>query len=92
MRIRIIIPVLNEANNLQELLPYLKKELANRGDIIVADGGSTDDSAAIAASHSVQFYASPRPGRAAQMNAAAAACPDCDAFYFVHADTRPPVG
>ena len=42
MRLHIIIPVVNECDNLRELLPYLMGQLAGRGSITVADGGSTD--------------------------------------------------
>lgn len=92
MWIRVIIPTLNESENLRELLPFLRNELIGKGDIIVADGGSTDDTEAVTKSFGCTFYASPQSGRGPQMNAAVEAYPDADAFYFVHADTRPPVG
>jgi len=49
MRLHIIIPVVNEAENLRELLPFLYAELSGNGQITVADGGSTDDTKAVAA-------------------------------------------
>jgi glycosyltransferase involved in cell wall biosynthesis len=42
MRLHLIIPVLNEADNLRELLPQLLSELSPADQITVADGGSTD--------------------------------------------------
>lgn len=95
MRLHIVIPALNEAGELRELLPYLRQELAGRGTITVADGGSTDASERVVAHCPVaRWLDCPRPGRAAQMNAAVALDEPgtYDAFYFVHADTRPPTG
>lgn len=92
MRICVIIPTLNEAENLTSLLPYLKKEVIDEDLIVVADGGSTDDTESICNSYQVRYFASPRLGRGPQMNAAAAAFTEADIYYFMHADTRPPVG
>lgn len=92
MFIRVIIPVLNEAKNLQELLPMLRTELRDKGEVIVSDGGSTDASEQVTKANGCTFFPSPSPGRGPQMNAAVAAFPDADIFYFVHADTRPPKG
>ncbi len=49
MRLHIITPVVNEADNLRDLLPYLVGELRGRGCITVADGGSTDGTAEVVA-------------------------------------------
>lgn len=93
MELHLIIPALNEAANLAELLPRLTAELdPARHRVIVADGGSDDDTQAVCARHQVTFFASPDPGRGPQMNAAVAAFPGADIYYFVHADTRPPQG
>jgi len=94
MRLHLIIPALNEAENLRTLLPYLESELSGNGRITVACGGSTDDTEAVIAAHpGVRHLSCQRCGRAQQMNEAAEVDQaEFDVVYFVHADTRPPVG
>ena len=94
MRLHIIIPVVNEADNLAQLLPLLLTELPPSGHITVADGGSTDHVHRVVAAYDrVTHLACASCGRARQMNEAAARRPqDFDVLYFVHADTRPPRG
>lgn len=92
MFIHLIVPTLNEADNLRQLLPFLSNELEDKGKIIVTDAGSTDATRAVTEANGCIFFESPRPGRGPQMNAAVAAYPDADIYYFVHADTRPPKG
>lgn len=88
MRLAVIVPVLNEAPgitaHLQDLAP-----LRTRGvQVVVADGGSSDDTAARAAPWADRVLAAPK-GRASQMNAGAAAT-DAEVLLFLHADTRLP--
>lgn len=94
MRLHLIIPALNEANNLRELLPYLQSELSGNGRITIADGGSTDGTKAIIEAYpGVQHLLCHRCGRAQQMNEAAGMDQEeFDVVYFLHADTRPPTG
>lgn len=94
IRLHLIIPVLNEADNLRELLPLLAAELAPRDRITVADGGSSDDTPAVLSSYPQAHHLRCQGcGRAFQMNEAARReASHFDVFYFVHADTRPPVG
>ncbi|OAV43403.1 glycosyltransferase [Lewinella sp. 4G2] len=94
MHIHVVIPVIDEAPNLRELLPLLLGELVGRGTVTVADGGSTDDIADVMATHpEVNHYHCSQCGRAFQMNAAARQfATAADVVYFVHADTRPPGG
>ncbi len=94
MKLHVIIPVVNEVENLRSLLPYLVGELAGRGTITVTDGGSTDGTAEVVGRLTqVQYLSCQQRGRARQMNAAAAlGTADYDVLYFVHADTRPPRG
>ena len=94
MHLHIVIPVINEADNLRELLPYLTEELAGRGSITVADGGSSDETnVVLAANPRVNHLSCTRCGRAQQMNEAARGYElAADVVYFVHADTRPPQG
>jgi len=87
--ISLIIPVIDEAENLEKLLPFLKKYGGKHlREIIVVDGGSTDRSAEVINTHGAVSVASPK-GRALQMNKGAAVAKG-SILYFVHADTRPP--
>ena len=88
--ISIVIPTLNEAGTLAHLLRALQDQSAE-AEIIVADGGSTDDTAAIARRHGVRVLGGAR-GRGRQLaNGAAAARGDI--LLFLHADCRfPPNG
>jgi len=95
--VSIIVPVLNEAKVVGSLLEHL---LALKGEheIIVVDGGSDDDTAAIASRYAsrrgaggyVRVISSER-GRARQMNAGAREAKG-EALLFVHADCRLPAG
>lgn len=84
----IVVPVLNEAASLAGFLQRLAP-LRQRGvRVVVVDGGSDDDTLAIARAHADLALLSPR-GRASQMNAGAATCP-ADVLLFLHADTQLP--
>ena len=87
--ISVIMPVYDEAKALPGTLRAL---LAQSGsfEVIVVDGGSSDDTLAIAGAHGVTVLQAPK-GRAAQMNAGAAQARG-DMLLFLHADTRLPVG
>lgn len=84
----IIIPTLNEGDTLPELASSLHQATNNHVEIIVADGGSHDDTIAVAENFATHVLTSPR-GRAQQMNAGASlACGDI--LLFLHADSRLP--
>lgn len=89
--ISIVIPTYNEADNIARLVSYL---VANSGknvcEIIVSDGGSTDETIKIAQSFGVKAVLSANKGRAAQMNYGASIALG-DILYFIHADTFPPL-
>ncbi len=89
--ISIIIPTYNEAGHIAKTLSALwKHDQANLiSEIIVSDGGSTDDTPKIAESEGVRVVTSPKKGRAAQMNYGAMLA-TAPVFYFLHADTLPP--
>jgi rSAM/selenodomain-associated transferase 2 len=84
----IVMPVLDEAERLADALRALQP-LRRRGAIVVVvDGGSSDDSLAIARGAADVAVSAPR-GRASQMNAGAQACAS-RVLLFLHADTRLP--
>lgn len=86
--ISIIVPVLDEEPALASLLPELT-ELDGEHELIVADGGSSDGSVALAGRFGTVIKT--RRGRAAQMNAGAAIAQG-GILLFLHADTRLPAG
>lgn len=85
-KISIIIPVLNEGQTINLCLDAIKN--ASNVEVIVVDGGSEDETVAIAQSFGIKVLSSP-PGRATQMNVGAAAATG-DILLFLHADTRLP--
>ena len=91
--ISIIIPVLNEANNIGKLLLHLTENSSpeNISEIIVVDGGSTDKTVEIIKSLTLTDVKliSSKKGRAKQMNVGAEASTG-NILYFLHADTFPP--
>lgn len=93
-KISIIIPVLNEAATIQETLTRF--ENASEVEVIVVDGGSRDETVAIATRVGKAIAKSLRievisaaAGRASQMNAGAAVATG-DILLFLHADTHLP--
>jgi rSAM/selenodomain-associated transferase 2 len=87
-RLSVVVPALNEAAGIVRCLEALAPLRARGHEVIVADGGSSDGTPQLAAALADHVVAAPR-GRAAQMNAgAAAACGD--ALLFLHADSRLP--
>ena len=87
--ISVIIPTYNEAEHIGKLVSYLLRhggELLT--EVIVADGGSQDQTLALAEAAGAQAFISPVKGRAGQMNAACQRAKG-SVFYFVHADTLP---
>lgn len=81
--IAVVVPVLNEAPNLRNLLPALVA--AGFAQVIIADGGSSDESVAIAEAAGVITVQGVR-GRGAQMNAGARQA-SVSILVFLHADT-----
>lgn len=87
--ISVIIPTLNEGARLPRLLATLKRE-PTASEIIVADGGSVDDTGAIALNAGVKVIAT-APGRGGQIRAGAEAAAG-DILLFLHADSLFPSG
>lgn len=86
--ISVIIPTLNEAQNMDRLLTHLMNHSATIPEIIVVDGGSTDETIAFAKAYDVVVISAPK-GRASQMNAGARIAQN-KILYFLHADSFPP--
>jgi rSAM/selenodomain-associated transferase 2 len=86
--ISIIVPVFNEAVNVEQFLKCLR-ERAGGAEIIVVDGCSTDRTFDLARNHCDRCLRAPH-GRAAQMNAGARAALG-DTFWFLHADCEVPL-
>lgn len=56
----ILVPVLNESENLEALLPKMPKQLSSRPvEVIVIDDGSNDDSCAVAVRHGARVLSLP---------------------------------
>ena len=88
MRISVVIPALDEEAQLAETIASARA--SGVGEIIVVDGGSRDATASVARQHADRILTASR-GRAAQMNAGAAAARG-EVLLFLHADTRLPPG
>lgn len=88
-RVSVIVPTLNEQARIGRLLEALA-QIQGLHEIIVADGGSRDETTKIARSFpKVRTLVAPR-GRASQMNAAAKEAIGT-VVLFLHADVVPPI-
>jgi len=89
--ITIIIPILNEAKTIGKLLQYLIDNASKKNDleIIVVDGGSTDNSQKIVQTFKNVNLLNYEKGRAKQMNLGAKHANN-ELLYFLHADSFPP--
>lgn len=85
--VSVIIPALNEESCLGETLRAVWA-LEGAKEVIVADGGSTDRTVAVAETLGARVVAAPR-GRGSQMHAGAAIATG-EILWFLHADTVPP--
>jgi rSAM/selenodomain-associated transferase 2 len=87
-RVSVVIPALNEAQHLEDILPDLQH--AKNVETILVDGGSSDQTVETAEKHGCRLLRC-NPGRARQMNAGAQAATG-SILVFLHADTRLPAG
>jgi rSAM/selenodomain-associated transferase 2 len=89
VRFSVIVPVLNEANRIDDFLAAIRKQTThNDAEIIVVDGGSSDDTTQRARAANATVIESPR-GRALQQNAGANVATG-NILVFLHADTTLP--
>lgn len=86
--ISVIVPALNEAQGIAAALAELAPLRSRGHEVIVVDGGSSDDTPALARRAADCVASAPR-GRASQMNAGAALARG-EVLLFLHADTRLP--
>ena len=84
----IVMPVLNEAAGMGAALQALAPLRARSTQLVVADGGSSDATVALAQAAGATVVAAPR-GRALQMNAGAQQA-SAGVLLFLHADTLLP--
>jgi rSAM/selenodomain-associated transferase 2 len=97
VRLAIVIPTLNEEETLRRHLPALlataRETPGVAAEVVVADGGSTDGTVALAREMGARVVSSP-PGRGLQLNRGAAAVLQgekiADVLLFLHADTTLP--
>ena len=88
-RVSVIIPTLDEATRLPPLIAALRRE-PGLAEIIVADGGSADETATVAAELGARVVQT-APGRGRQLRAGAAAASG-EILLFLHADSVFPWG
>ena len=89
MNLSIIIPTLNEAANIVDLIRFLQQHSAGEEvEIIVVDGGSQDQTQELVRSTCAKLYTTSQRGRALQMNEGAKLAKG-EILYFVHGDTFP---
>ncbi len=87
--VSIIIPTLNEASCLERTLRQLSILSPPAAEILVVDGGSKDETVAIASKAGINVLNCSSPGRSLQMNYGANAATG-DILCFLHADTCVP--
>lgn len=83
----LVIPALNEAHHLAELLPQLRQQSVPAHEIILADAGSLDATREVARAHGASVVPGGRPAQGRNSGAAVA---DGEWLVFVDADTRLP--
>ena len=86
--ISVIVPALNEADGIEDMLQALQDMRVRGIEIIVADGGSSDNTVAICAPLADRVIIADT-GRARQMQAGAALARG-SVLWFLHADSRAP--
>ncbi len=90
MTLSVIIPCLNEALTIGILLEALLKQVSAEDEIIVVDGGSTDQTCKVVRQfEKVKLVEASRQGRALQLNEGADIAKGV-LFLFIHADSGLP--
>lgn len=90
MSISVIIPTYNEEPCIGVSIEAVASHSdGGVGEIIIADGGSSDATIDIASKARARVVVSPQKGRASQMNYGASVA-EGELLYFLHADSIPP--
>ena len=87
-RASIIIPALNEAENLSRNLPVVREQMGPTDELIVIDNGSTDETAAIAKKFGARVEHEPVRGRSRARNRGIQVAAG-EMLLFLDADCRP---
>jgi len=88
MKVSIVIPTLNEASNIGSLLASMQLLRKSGHEVILADGGSCDNTTTLAGSL-VDHIVTSKKGRAIQQNTGAQIATG-EWLFFLHADTQLP--
>ena len=91
LTLAVVVPALNEAGTLPGLLASLAAQTAPADRVVVADGGSADDTVALAWDLGAEVVSAPGRGRGGQVAAALGGL-TADAVLVAHADMTLPPG
>jgi rSAM/selenodomain-associated transferase 2 len=89
MKIAVVVPILNEASTLPDLMQSLRLQSRQPDRIVIVDGGSTDGSIDVVHSLGIDSMIVPGVGRGGQIAAGVRACTE-DVIVVAHADMRFP--
>lgn len=84
MRVKVIIPALNEQDSIARVLDEIPPGIAQQ--VIVVDNGCEDDTAAVAQRHGALVVSEPRRGYGAACLRGIDAAGECDVIVFLDAD------
>lgn len=91
LRLAVVIPTLNEEERLAKTFASIENQREESSLVLVADGGSTDGTQALAEKQGAKVIVSPRRGRGCQIAAAVSQIQE-EIVLVVHADMVLPQG